>query len=200
MGCDMHIRTEINIGEINEPEWFCADYYRKNKNFFSYRFSDEEDEWEVIEIYNARNYCLFSLLANVRQNENCPNKCICEPKGIPDNICEEIKIDVLDWGESGHSHSYFTLSELIDAKKTIKSIKRCGFISEQDAENLDKNGTLPVSYCSFPAKDGSKYREWEEKNDLLDPIIKALKKRYVEFFPLSYVQSDRIRIVFWFDD
>lgn len=65
--------------------------------------------------YNGRNYYLFSILADVRNGYGDGYvEYICETKGVPDDASIGYKHIVNMWGGDGHSHSYFTLSELLD--------------------------------------------------------------------------------------
>ena len=61
MGCDIHIYTE-SLRRVNNVEtWVNVDNWRINPYF-----GDEEKEYTVCEIYQGRNYELFSFLAGVR--------------------------------------------------------------------------------------------------------------------------------------
>lgn len=61
--------------------------------------------------FNDRNYELFSLLADVRQASYVEP--ICDPRGMPEDLSEEVAEIVSDWGSNGHSHTYFTIDELM---------------------------------------------------------------------------------------
>ena len=67
MGCDIHMYLEQERTINNDKKWASMDYYKKNPY---YDKNDEEDSWEgeyeVVEIYDGRNYSLFSILAGVR--------------------------------------------------------------------------------------------------------------------------------------
>jgi hypothetical protein len=76
----------------------------------------EDEHWDVPyekEFYNNRNYYLFSMLADVRNYRNEVEP-ICEPKGIPEDASDGYKYVVDRWNGDGHSHTYFTLSDLMD--------------------------------------------------------------------------------------
>jgi hypothetical protein len=116
-----------------------------------------------------------------------------------------------EWGLDGHSHSYFTLKELIDYQENIKPLKHRGMISPEAQEELDEHGILPDSWCQWTNQDGWAFREWEEENTVLIPLIEALKKRADELYVIydwlweckpeeAYKKSENIRIVFWFDN
>jgi hypothetical protein len=93
-------------------EWVTADIWSPNPDYpkwddkrkFTINYTDR--------IYAGRNYFLFGILAKVRWYE-CP-KPISNPKGFPDNACEEVKLEYSGWGSDAHSASYFTLTELLN--------------------------------------------------------------------------------------
>jgi hypothetical protein len=80
-----------------------------------------EEEWDgkkdwTKNPYTDRNYGFFELLAGVRSRGDVEP--ICEPKGIPKDASHGYLHHVEDWDCDGHSHSYFTLKELLDYGKT----------------------------------------------------------------------------------
>lgn len=138
MGCDIHFFTErlttdnnyqgpkdvseerenklneILINEDPKERWVSADEWVREKDWDS----DDEDKltWEVpygSNYYNGRNYYLFSILADVRNygEEITP---IDYPRGIPEDASTGYKFQVDRWAGDGHSHSYFTLEELLN--------------------------------------------------------------------------------------
>lgn len=161
MGCDIHFFVErftsdddyegprdiseernSKLGELLEnrdspesPErWVSADKWELEDDW------DKDDGSKMLQIpykshlYRGRNYGLFSILADVR-NYDDEIKAICEPKGIPDDASTGYKYQI-DWCGDGHSHSYFTLDELLNVDwdsyekeytsgfmKTIESMK-----------------------------------------------------------------------------
>lgn len=203
MGCDIHVYTEFKpwYGK-REGEWFSADNYRLNPSF------DEEDKYEskmnVVPIYGERNYTLFSILADVRNyGENEP---ISEPRGLPEDCCPEIKKESDSWEVDGHSHSYFTLKELMDYQKNHPLIQYQGYVTGEASANLDK-GIFPTEYWQDGNITGQVWRKWKKPNDAMQPLIDALIEREKELF---WIFSDKpeaieghandIRIVFWFDN
>ena len=64
-------------------------------------------------MYNGRSYYLFAILADVR-NGSGEVEPIDYPRGIPDDASSGYKYVVDRWDGDGHSHSYFTLDELIN--------------------------------------------------------------------------------------
>lgn len=63
-------------------------------------------------LYRGRNYSLFSRLADVRSYGD--GTAISEPRGVPDDASDAYLYIVEQWKGDGHSHSYFTLTELLE--------------------------------------------------------------------------------------
>ena len=102
MGCDIHVTLQHRN---KDNQWEDADFYK----------SLPTRQFERVPIYDWRNYPLFGLLAGVRSSIEP----IDYPRGIPD--------DAPDWYEKVystrdyHSHTYYTLNELIDYLNSIKN-------------------------------------------------------------------------------
>jgi hypothetical protein len=206
MGCDIHIHVEYkrNIGGVEK--WLCGDYFKINP----YNGYDEyEPDYNLVGLCDNRNYSRFAILANIRNYGNNPY--IDEPRGLPDDVTAEVKEDSENWGIDGHSHSYFTLRELIDYQENIEPLKHRGMISPDAQKALDEDGILPDSWCQWTNQAGWAFREWEEENTVLVPLIEAIKQRADELHVIydwlwecipqeAYEKADNIRIVFWFDN
>ena len=105
MGCDIHTRIEY----LNkENEWVCGDFYRHNPYYGVY----DNEPYAVVEVCGDRDYLFFAMLADVRNYDDVPY--IDDPRGIPDDVCEEVKEDYEGWEDDAHSASWFTLKELIE--------------------------------------------------------------------------------------
>lgn len=86
--------------------WVSADKWEK-----------DDDRWDVpynSEYYSGRNYGLFSILADVRGHQVPIDKA----RGIPDDASTGYKYICEQWDGDGHSHSYFTLEELLEVDWT----------------------------------------------------------------------------------
>ena len=202
MGCDIHTCVEVKRC-INKKEiWVDANYYKKNPYYDG--VDEDEKEYEVVEICGERNYQRFSVLANVRNYGN--TKPIAEPKGIPTDCCESIKKEYESWGDDAHSASYFTLKELIEYQNNNPIVKYSGLISQESARELDENGVLPQSWCQGTSDNTYVKRSWSKKSEVIIPVIEKLKKRLCEHLYICDTDdrinefSERIRIVFWFDN
>lgn len=130
MGCDIHFfverwtssnnyegprnLTEDRDQKLNEVlgdkpthfRWVSADKWQK-----------DDESWDVLyndELYNGRNYGLFSILADVRGDEEP----IDNPRGIPNDASSGYKYMCDRWDGDAHSHSYFTLEELLEVNWT----------------------------------------------------------------------------------
>lgn len=126
MGCDIHFFTERNTSSNNyqgpkdlsedrnnkieqiidnkpvEERWVSADYWEI-----------EDESWSVPysrSYYRGRNYYLFSILAGVRGD----TEPIDYPRGIPEDSSSGYSYITNQWEGDGHSHSYFTLKELLE--------------------------------------------------------------------------------------
>jgi hypothetical protein len=86
-----------------------------------------------VEVEIARNYKLFSLLADVRNINNIEP--ISPPRGVPDDASFFYIDRVESWSDDGHSHSYYLLSELLNIdwdsyKATYPDIYLDSFLNE----------------------------------------------------------------------
>jgi hypothetical protein len=201
MGCDIHMYTEIKRTIDNKPQWVNSDRWVPNP-YYLYGGEDEkqyERPWDLHSIYGGRNYELFSVLANVRGY----GPAILEPRGLPDDICMLTNAENDKWASDGHSHSYFTLRELVEYYNNNPHRYVNAYISREDANKLDEEGIIPEDlYC---VDDEDKvYREWK-MDSLIKPLIDKLKLRYKDelyTWPDNQTMEDheKIRIVFWFDN
>lgn len=202
MGCDIHLYVEYKKTVNGIPDWYSGDYLMVNP----YYGEEDEPKYNIVPLYDDRNYDLFAILADVRNY--CNNKYISLPKGLPDDITKETSEENLYWGNDGHSHSYFTLKELLDFEP--EPIKRKGYISKEDADKLDA-GIIPTCWCIWTNQKDYVHREWSEQANELEALINLLKQRAHELGVIynwewkyepneAIKKSKNIRIVFWFDN
>lgn len=107
MGCDIHTHVEFRRGhrDGSKCKWQCGDYFSTIDPL------DPDAKFVIQELCGDRNYSLFAVLADVR---NDGYDYIDEPRGLPDDVTEFVKKDYETWGWDAHSCSYFTLRELIE--------------------------------------------------------------------------------------
>jgi len=159
MGCDIHMIAEVRdesgkwvkIGKAFKNPWY--DPNRENK-------IDPEDgyEWNpefTDKPYDYRNYDLFSILADVRNGYGFAGVVtgegfipISDPKGIPDDASEEAKQFMNSYGGDGHSHSFFTVAELLAYDWDQKSTKQ-GVVGIGQYEKLKGTGDVPENWCGM---------------------------------------------------
>lgn len=208
MGCDIHICTEVQKSVNSKMTWVNSDHFKRNRYYNEESAKEGEKEWTLIPIYDDRNYELFSILADVRNySDNIP---ISQPKGIPDDCSEITRKEIDYWEGDGHSHSYLTLRELMEYTENHLTVKHSGLISAEQAEDLDEYGIKPQSWCQGTNDPSYVHREWTVRNNSLDALIDALKKRLCEEFCICKwnkdkeaairKKMDKVRIVFWFDN
>ena len=107
MGCDIHVHVEKR-GDASLP-WERVEDLVPNPEF---KYASEDypqpervrDSW-----YRDRDYTLFGALAGVRS----VGPPISEPRGVPEDACEETQQAKEFWGWDGHSHSHLDLDELL---------------------------------------------------------------------------------------
>jgi hypothetical protein len=136
MGCDIHLITEIKI----DNKWILFD-----KKIFTDGFNNQ-----VSSPFNERNYRVFALLANVRNDYGI--KPISPPKGLPDdseflNFKIEKYItrkDDIFFDSDYHHHSHLTLKEFLeyDYSKIDNKNSIIKFPDEYFYENLELLKTL----------------------------------------------------------
>ena len=80
--------------------------------------------------YSGRNYSLFGALAGVR---DCSMELIVEAdRGLPEDVCDEIREEADGWDMDGHSYNYIYLKEIIESS-----------YYKQTDEELDEYGLIP---------------------------------------------------------
>lgn len=106
MGCDIHIFLER---KNNKNRWVDSMIYENPMYGEGFRPLS----------YYGRDYTLFATLAGVRGDNPIES-----PKGIPEDCSPEYRKLCEDWGDDGHSHSYFTLRELLDAAPNYSEFRK----------------------------------------------------------------------------
>ncbi len=195
MGCDIHLYTEVQKRINDNLIWTCCDNWQIDPY--------EIGKYDINPIWSTRNYHIFSVLANVRNdNDNIP---ICELKGLPSDISDAIKEASDRWGCDGHSHSWLTLKEIKDYLGINQQIKYSGLMLPDEAAKVDA-GEMPSSWCKSTTADDHVYREWSRENRPLKEFIALLNERKRDELWIFSDEQDtpesdeKFRIVFWFDN
>lgn len=149
VGCDIHFFVERRNGD---GTWHTADAW-------------EPDEYEPNRIRvpyeksfcHDRSYSLFSILANVRNGYGFAGVDtgdgflpIAEPRGMPNDASPEVAAEAESWDGDGHSHSYFTVAELLAFDWTQMTTRR-GVLDLAEYVQWNrwrrKYGEQPESWC-----------------------------------------------------
>lgn len=132
MGCDIHLYVEKRVA----GKWVSADKWIKSEDDPKRMRLSYKDAF-----YHDRNYDLFAILANVRNGHGfagCKTgdgfNPIAEPRGLPEDVCELVRAESDAWDCDGHSHSYFTVAELMRYDWT-QTVTKSGVV---DAATFEK--------------------------------------------------------------
>lgn len=128
MGCDIHFYVErwTSSNDYSGPKDLSDDRERKLNELLEdvpteYRWVSadkwelEDSNWHIpwnLEYYNNRNYYIFSILADVRNSGEVEP--LDYPRGIPNDASIGYLYKCGQWDSDAHSHSYFTLDELLN--------------------------------------------------------------------------------------
>lgn len=223
MGCDIHLYVE----KLEKEKWVSADKWSKEKN-------DDDSDMERVayddQIYTGRNYDLFGILADVRNGRGFAGVDMGDgfipidmPRDLPHDVSPEVGKMADYWEGDGHSHSHFTLKELIDYDWKGQSTKLRGVVSEAVYKEWMQKGKKgsPSTWCGDVA--GGKIMKVSNKkmeqriNNRIKPKDDKYYHTQVEW-ESSYYESckefvdeiipklkemgkpEEVRIVFWFDN
>lgn len=178
MGCDIHLYVEKKINGVwtSQDKWHT--YSRAGWNYATIEYADR--------FYSERNYDLFAILANVRNGYGfaftktggglTP---IALPKGVPSDVSLEVLRDIEEWSGDGHSHSYFTLKELLEYDWT-KVTNKEGYVSLESWLRWTKfsNKTSgPDAYASMVSGAGITHVTEQQAYQLLESDEISLKDK-----------------------
>lgn len=102
MGCDIHCYAERRVNNQWEKVGDHFEYSERDKTYY------EKDKGD--RPFFNRDYDLFAFLAGVR-GYLFP---IHPPKGIPEDVSQEVLSEFKSWGVDAHTPSFLTLKELLD--------------------------------------------------------------------------------------
>ena len=157
MGADIHFYVEKKQADgtwAAQAEEVPNTYYKpETAPAPGERDEDGERAVDVIsDWYSGRNYSLFAILADVRNgygfagvDTGDPVVPIDAPRGLPDDVSRTIHQQSEYWGVDGHSHSHFTVRELIDADWQQQIVKR-GWVGPEEFYRWDKFKSSPKSW------------------------------------------------------
>ena len=188
MGCDIHCYAE-----------------RKNKDgkweIVGNKEKEEEDGCINIDYkpYVNRNYNLFAILANVRNGTAFAGyktgegfNPISNPKGVPSDASEDYASITEQWVGDGHSHSYFTLRELLDYDWT-QTTQLQGWVNMVGWEKFNLYGKKdsPQNYCGMISSNSIKHISEEEADKLFEGLS---RKERIE---VAKLHSNKYALAKW---
>lgn len=222
MGCDIHCYAEKKVN----GKW------EKISGIFKYRYYNPERPTTVDEDgyvnnsefddhpYSGRNYDLFGILADVRNGRGFAGvktgegfNPIAQPKGLPEDVSIEVQKESDRWDGDGHSHSYFTIKELLEFNWNQLSMKQ-GWVDKKEYQSYLENG-VPDSWCGGVIGPNVLH---VPNSDILTEDLPSVKKytsvqwgtTYRATVGETFFESikklqefgadEDVRIVFWFDN
>lgn len=210
MGCDIHVCLEVkrypyedkkreNGFWVNADKWTVDEDHIKYPEEYPNRFHIDYDD----RIYKGRNYCLFSVLANVRNYWNIEP--ISKPKGLPVDVSLETKQESDNYGTDGHSHSYLTLKEILDYKGWDREEESTDFAFDSEQVNkLKEKYKDKYLRCEGSSVGLQVYYKTDIKElcgefyyGTLETMKKNLRSHSI---PNYQTTEDDIRLVFFFDN
>lgn len=172
MGCDIHSFAEVKRNNKWEKvnDHFSLDDY--DKEYYKKEKGDNPFDW--------RDYSIFAFLAGVRNYDHCEP--ISKPKGLPEDLSDEVKQHYEDWECDAHSASYLKAKELLefDYDKTFWNRR---------ITKVEGNCTNGAALAEEGEGKVLTYRE-----NLGEWFFKHLE----ELKTLG--EPENVRIIFWFDN
>jgi hypothetical protein len=214
MGCDIHNYVERKINGVWE---LVPDTYGPLDYMANYSDKYNRHAWSL-----PRSYNFFATLAGVRNyNELTP---IHEPKGIPEDASEVLKKEWEQWQYDGHTPSFFSVKELLEAKDKMCVV--VGFLDIEQYKKFKSNGKPDDWFISAPNHLRMSGKDIAViSNEEMDRIINLLSfldgkeyyteciweqpySSFCEYFWGEFLTAmqkldedpNNVRFVFWFDN
>ena len=221
MGCDIHFYVERRV----DGRWVSADTWTPNK-YYKPGEDDGERPFEVAyenRFYRGRNYDLFAMLADVRNGRGFGGVKtgegfipICAPRGLPDDVSDEVRAERAAWDCDGHSDSWLTVAEL-NAYDWQQTTQHQGIVDALNYFIWQRDGK-PRSWAGFVdgpavrhitnAEMDAAVREAHFTNGLYTRVTwcEPYAASAPEFLEVTLPRlralgsPEDVRIVFWFDN
>ena len=177
MGCDIHSFAEKKVNNKWEKigEHFSLGDWEKQ------HYKKEKGE----NPFDWRSYSMFAFLADVRNYDHCEP--VSKPKGLPNDVCDEVKKEYEDWECDDHSASYLTLKELLefDYDKVFwnRRISRTTY--------NENGGSFTNGAAIAEEREGTHVTYREKLGEFFFTHLEELKE---------LGNPDEVRVVFWFDN
>lgn len=226
MGCDIHDYYEI---KNDQGKWELHNFVPKINDAET---GDLETDYDALwnhPLHIGRCYRLFAFLADVRNGSGfagCDTgdevEPIDDPRGVPRDASGDYLVAVNDWSGDGHSHSFFTAEELVNADWDQACVERA-FIQLSQLEQFKAQGNLDsMSYCGDVHGANVVKLFMDEAEEMLlrpetrlpgksyyvrveysRPLKEELASYYTEWLPAVlklHEDPTRIRFCFFFDN
>jgi hypothetical protein len=166
MGCDIHLYVEVRKDGV----WESVDAWSTDQQGDIYIPYEKR-------LFTGRNYNLFAMLADVRNRYDIIP--ISEPKGLPEDISENVKNMSIVWDGDGHSHSHFTVSELLeyDLKQTTDLN---GYVSVLTYYENMRLGTPPSGYCGDVGGQNVRIIRNDEMEEKINQVLEGCDEMSLE--------------------
>jgi hypothetical protein len=174
--------------------------------------------------YNSRNYCLFGILADVRNGVGFagipygePLTVMAPPRGLPEDVSATVRAEE---DSIGHSASWFTVAEL-EAYDWTQTSKQTGWVDLKTYAKWKAAGSkgYPEEYCGDVSGSTVRHVSNRQADRLIEgsegplhpdtytriywqvPYSEAAGDFYSETLPAlrALGKPEDVRIVFWFD-
>jgi len=201
MGTDIRIYAEVR----KQGQWQLAEPPEKNR-FWAEGCLDQGGEWAPKELYSVRTYELFAILANVCNPMRAvtPFDYISKPRGLPQDISEELLDWYTSWDGTAVAASWLLLNELLAFDWHGKQILRRGMVASE-AAHLFPPGRRGFPFTEWPkglpiavsnqSRDGIEVRWIESYAEAVGDefMIQTMDALH------TYGNPEDVRVVLWFD-
>ncbi len=145
MGCDIHMHAFQKVG----ASYFCIDG--------RYVSHWDGEDLKYRHTWHERDYCLFSILADVRNNGSITP--ISEPRGLPEWAEVLKQDDIYDFGD--HSQSWLSLDEVINWPGWQDTVNDERLVDEAGYEEFKRHGPAGMTqWCK--GSSGPCYQSFQE--------------------------------------
>ena len=144
--------------------------------------------------YEARNYDMFAMLADVRNGRGFAGtdtgdgfKPISKPRGFPTDASPEVRESYLEWDADGHSHSFHTVRQLLEYDWNQSTTCR-GFVDPLNYKKWVATGQRrsPEHWCGDVSGPRVEKVSNEKMQELLSTSATSIEEE--KDFPRYYTQ------------
>lgn len=213
MGTDIYLYAEIK----KDGAWHLLGELKENREYYP-EDNPNSQPLNPVELYNGRNYDLFSILADVRNPngktlDNKPFDVIAPPRGLPEDLSAEIRNWLKNWeyedddesgvGSSGvGSPSWLLLSEVLQFDWDGKVMHYEAMVDARVARLFEESKPFP--YSKWPKEIPISYSTYQRDGVIVrwtDTYADSVGKDFMELLNTlkQHGEPSQIRLVFWFE-